>query len=151
MAGMFTHPPDPEPYFETVWEIVREVPEGCVTTYGQVAAMIPAPDGVAPSAYRRLRARWVGTAMRETPAGTGVPWQRVINSQGTISLPPGEGHEHQRFLLESEGVEFDDEGRVDLAVFGWQGPSEDWYEARDLYPAKPIKGSRKGPSQPSLF
>jgi methylated-DNA-protein-cysteine methyltransferase-like protein len=51
-----------------------------------------------------------------------VPWQRVINSKGEISLRPGA--EHQRQLLEDEGVTFNDRGRVNLKVFGWEGPGE---------------------------
>jgi methylated-DNA-protein-cysteine methyltransferase-like protein len=48
-----------------------------------------------------------------------VPWQRVLNSKGEISLRAGA--EHQRRLLESEGVTFDGKGRVDLKRFGWEG------------------------------
>src|SRR5690606_33774208 len=80
-------PPDPAPFNETGWEIVRQIPEGIVSTYGQIASMIPAPLGVPPDQYERLRARWVGNAMRQVPAGSDVPWHRVINSQGTISIP----------------------------------------------------------------
>jgi methylated-DNA-protein-cysteine methyltransferase-like protein len=52
-----------------------------------------------------------------------VPWQRVLNSKGEISLRAGAAE--QRRLLEAEGVVFDDKGRVDLARFGWQGPEAD--------------------------
>jgi methylated-DNA-protein-cysteine methyltransferase-like protein len=52
-----------------------------------------------------------------------VPWQRVVNAQGTISLARGAGGaEIQRMLLEEEGIEFDDEGKIDLKRFGWAGP-----------------------------
>ncbi len=47
-------PPDPKAYAEIVWNIVRQIPPGVVTTYGQVASMIPAPAGVAPEDYARL-------------------------------------------------------------------------------------------------
>ena len=53
-----------------------------------------------------------------------VPWQRVINSQGRISLRPGS--ENQRRLLEEEGVEFNASDRVDFARFGWNGPDPAW-------------------------
>ena len=59
-----------------------------------------------------------------------VPWQRVINSKGEISLRPGA--DKQRQFLEGEGVIFDERGRVNLKVFGWDGPGEE---------AKPIQQS----------
>jgi methylated-DNA-protein-cysteine methyltransferase-like protein len=59
--------------------------------------------------------------MASVPAGSDVPWHRVINSRGTSSLS-GDGREAQMALLAAEGVEFDDEGRVDLEAFGWRGP-----------------------------
>jgi methylated-DNA-protein-cysteine methyltransferase related protein len=61
-----------------------------------------------------------------------VPWQRVINSQGKVSLRPGTGKEKQRQLLEEEGVIFDARDRVDLMVYGWSGPSADWLHERGL-------------------
>jgi hypothetical protein len=51
----------------------------------------------------------------------GVPWQRVVNAQGKISLKPGKGAEQQRKLLEDEGVIFDERDRIDLEVYGWSG------------------------------
>jgi methylated-DNA-protein-cysteine methyltransferase-like protein len=50
-----------------------------------------------------------------------VPWQRVINSKGEISLRPGA--EHQHLLLEEEGVAFTERGKIDLNKFGWQNPA----------------------------
>ncbi len=67
-------------------------------------------------AYLALGPRWVGSAMARCPDD--VPWQRVINAKGEISLRPGA--ERQRRLLEAEGVQFDEGGRVDLARFGWR-------------------------------
>jgi methylated-DNA-protein-cysteine methyltransferase-like protein len=55
-----------------------------------------------------------------------VPWQRVINAQGKVSLRQGGGEEGQRVLLEGEGVEFDDKDRVDLSIYIWDGPSQEW-------------------------
>ncbi|OGO66664.1 MAG: hypothetical protein A2030_08760 [Chloroflexi bacterium RBG_19FT_COMBO_50_10] len=51
-----------------------------------------------------------------------VPWQRVINSQGKVSLRPGGGGSNQRELLEAEGVIFDERDRVDLKIYAWDGP-----------------------------
>jgi len=59
----------------------------------------------------------VGAAMAKCPEA--VPWQRVINAQGAISPRPGA--EHQRRLLEEEGVQFDAQGRIDFGKYGWLG------------------------------
>ncbi len=80
-----------------VWKIARQIPEGKVATYGQIAALIPAPEGMSQAAYEAQRARWTGSAMAECPAD--VPWQRVINAQGMIS--PRHGAEEQRRRLEA--------------------------------------------------
>ena len=110
----FASPPDPIIFNNQVWEIVRQVPPGKVTTYGQIARMIPPPEGVEAKSYLSLGPRWVGGAMAKCPDD--VPWQRVINSKGEISPRPGA--DEQRHLLEEEGVEFDVRGRVDLTRFG---------------------------------
>ncbi len=104
---------------EAIWQVVRQIPPGKVGTYGQVASLIPPPTGVRSEDFKAFRARWAGQAMAECPAD--VPWQRVINSEGKISPRPGA--EHQRQLLEAEGVDFDAKGRVDLKRFGWPGPA----------------------------
>ncbi len=113
----FSSPPDPIIYNNQVWEVVRQIPFGKVATYGQIAKMIPSPEGVEAKSYLSLGPRWAGSAMAKCPED--VPWQRVINSKGEISPRPGA--EEQRRLLEEEGVEFDARGRVDLVRFGWNG------------------------------
>jgi len=120
-----------------VWKIARMVPLGKVIPYGQIAGYIPCPAGVKEETYRSFRARWAGSAMAACPAG--VPWQRVINSQGMISQR--RGAESQRILLEAEGVVFDARERIDLAVYGWSGPTPDWLEENGLVP----------PLAPTLF
>jgi methylated-DNA-protein-cysteine methyltransferase-like protein len=110
---------------------VRQIPRGKVATYGQIALLIPPPAGITPDDYRRLGAIWVGGAMANAPDD--VPWQRVINSQGKISLRPGLGPAVQRNLLEQENVTFDDRDRVNLKQYGWNGDAE------------------AGPAQPTLF
>ena len=112
----FTSPPDPGRFHERVWELVRQVPRGFVATYGQIALMLPPPDGVDFESYRAFGPRWVGGAMAACPDG--VPWQRVINSQGRISDRPGAAR--QRQLLEGEGIEFVND-RVDMKKYGWRG------------------------------
>lgn len=101
-----------------VWELVRQIPPGQVATYGQIAGMIPKPAGMTEKGYFAQGARWVGRAMARCPEG--VPWQRVVNARGEISLPPGQGGQEQRQRLEVEGVEFDARGRIDLKRFRWQ-------------------------------
>jgi methylated-DNA-protein-cysteine methyltransferase-like protein len=117
----FTSPHDPIIFQHQVWDIVRQIPPGRVTTYGQVARLIPPPEGMDPKAYAAFAPRWVGGAMAACPDD--VPWQRVINSKGEISPRPGA--ETQRQLLEEEGVQFDDRGRVDLKIYGWQTSPEE--------------------------
>ncbi len=108
-------PPDPATFNASVYALVRTVPHGRVVTYGTVAQLVGPPPDVDPLQYKRLGARWVGSAMSQAPRD--VPWQRVINAQGKISLRPGAAR--QKALLEAEGVVFDDKERVDLKVFGW--------------------------------
>ena len=103
-------------FFQAVWSLVRQIPAGKVSTYGQIATLLPAPPGVPDEDFKALRARWVGQAMAECPAN--VPWQRVINSEGKISPRPGA--DLQRQLLEAEGVVFDARARVDLESYGWK-------------------------------
>lgn len=102
-------------FYARVYILVRQVPAGTVVTYGQVAALLGSPRA----------ARAVGYALRFLPTGTDVPWHRVINHRGQISLrTPMESPLVQRLLLEQEGVVFDAAERVDLAVYRWQGDSE---------------------------
>jgi methylated-DNA-protein-cysteine methyltransferase-like protein len=116
----YTSPPNQQAYYEQVWELVRQIPRGRVASYGQIALMLPPPDGVDFEAYKAFAPRWVGGAMAACPEG--VPWQRVINSQGRISERPGAAR--QRLLLEEEGIEFVKD-RVDLKKYGWRGLKED--------------------------
>jgi methylated-DNA-protein-cysteine methyltransferase-like protein len=118
----FASPPDTFIFNNQVWEIVRQVPPGKVSTYGQIAKMIPPPGDMPQHSYDAFGARWVGGAMAACPED--VPWQRVINSQGRVSPRPGA--ENQRRLLEEEGVEFNESARVDFERFGWNGPDPAW-------------------------
>lgn len=148
------NPPDSEAFFAVVWTIVQQIPEGRVSTYGQIAAMIPPPDGVEPPAYARLGSRWVGMAMNATPPGKGIPWQRVINSRGTISLPPeSPAAQEQRALLQAEGVVFGEKDAVDFEEFGWEGPAAEWLREHGLYPPPSLRKRNKksSESQPRLF
>ncbi len=94
---------------QRIYAAVLQIPQGRVATYGQVAAEADLPR----------QARQVGYALAALPPGSPVPWHRVINARGEISLRPSGGAEDQRALLEDEGVEFDPRGRVDLMRFRW--------------------------------
>jgi len=131
---------DPQKHFVTprnrpafnalVWEIARQIPPGKVCSYGKIASLVPPPPGMSHKDYQAWGARWVGGAMAACPAD--VPWQRVLNSQGKISLRQGGGGNEQRRLLEEEGVPFDERGRVDLSRYGWEGPDPAWLAAHGL-------------------
>jgi len=121
-AQRYISPPKREEFNRKVWSLVRQIPPGKVSTYGQIAALLPPPPGMDPKSYLAFGARWVGGAMAACPQD--VPWQRVINSQGKVSLRPIGGGTHQRELLELEGIVFDEHDRVDLKRFAWDGPSE---------------------------
>lgn len=90
--------------------MVRRIPRGRVATYGQIAKLA----GLAG------HARQVGYALHALTSATALPWQRVINASGAISLHPMNGGVSQRILLEKEGVRFDARGRVSLVKFGWR-------------------------------
>jgi methylated-DNA-protein-cysteine methyltransferase-like protein len=90
-----------------------------VCTYGTVARLLPPLPDIDARDLEVFGARWVGGAMAACPEG--VPWQRVVNSQGKISLSNAAARIRQRLLLEAEGVEFDQRERIDLVRFGWDG------------------------------
>lgn len=98
--------------YAVIFDTVRAIPHGRVATYGQVALMAGLPGS----------ARLVGYALHTLPEGTDVPWQRVINARGRISLHPQFGGLLQRELLEAEGVAFGPDDTVSLEKFRWQGP-----------------------------
>jgi methylated-DNA-protein-cysteine methyltransferase-like protein len=131
-----------DPLFELIYKVVRCIPPGKVASYGQIAKMLGQPQA----------ARTVGWAMGAVPDGSDVPWQRVINSKGMISLPPGSpGATLQRALLEEEGVVFDDKGRVSLRVYGWQGLDPVQIAAGDFEQAGSREPHPEEPRQPRLF
>lgn len=105
--------------YERIYRVIRQVPAGKITTYGQVSKIVGT-----------VSARQVGYALAAIQPWMEVPWQRVVNSQGKISLSGSD----QRRLLEDEGVEFDARDRIDLKRFGWSGPDEAWLEANGFDP-----------------
>jgi len=95
--------------YEDIWEIVRRIPRGRVSTYGKIARL----------AGLVRRARFVGYALHRLPPGMPVPWHRVINARGMISFPEeSPNYKRQRQLLEREGISFVD-GKIDLKKRGW--------------------------------
>lgn len=110
-------------FFERVYRIVRQIPPGKVASYGQIAALLGHPQA----------ARTVGWALNALTAAqaAATPWQRVINSAGRISISRADlSADLQRALLEEEGIEFDERGRVDMRRFGWVGLT--WAEVEAL-------------------
>ena len=97
--------------YQEIYKIVRRIPPGKVASYGQIAKMV-----------EHCTARMAGYAMHAVPDGSDIPWQRVVNSQGRISLRSnGREDELQRQLLISEGVVFDKNGRLNLEKYRWSG------------------------------
>ena len=100
--------------YALVWAAVKRIPRGNVATYGQIAALVGMPR----------HARQAGYALATTPENLKIPWHRVINAEGRISLRLKQWNsgndDLQRILLEAEGVSFDRSGRVDLKRFRWQ-------------------------------
>lgn len=128
----FTSPPNPKVFYAQVWDIARQIPRGRVASYGQIAKMLPPPDGVEIETYVAFGPLWVGGAMSACPED--VPWQRVINSKGEISERDGAGARRQRLLLEEEGVEFGERGRIFMKKYQWKGLSnEDEVQQQTLF------------------
>ena len=112
----FTSPPKQLDYNIQVWEIVRQIPTGKVTSYGRIAKMIVPPTIEKAKSYRTFGARWVGGAMAKCPDD--VPWWRVVNAQGKISTRTSAPR--QRELLEAEGVIFDAREEIDFKIYLWE-------------------------------
>ena len=94
----------------TIRRCVAAIPRGCVASYGEIAVRAGLPR----------RARLVGRVLGDAGADAGLPWHRVLRSDGRIAFPPGSrAFREQRARLIDEGVVVSN-GRVDLARFGWQ-------------------------------
>ena len=95
---------------QRIIDIIKSIPKGKVATYGQIAALAGNPRG----------ARMVVRVLHTSSKKENLPWHRVINSKGKISLSPGSGFELQKALLEKEGVVFKEDDSVDLKRFLWK-------------------------------
>ena len=95
--------------YDKIWKTVGRIPYGRVATYGQIAEL----------AGLEGHSRLVGYALHALRPGAKIPWQRVINAKGRISLPGNSGR-RQRKLLEAEKIVFSPSGRIDLKRFQWK-------------------------------
>ncbi|WP_312742810.1 MGMT family protein [Cedecea neteri] len=94
---------------QRVYQIVAAIPEGYVTTYGEIAALAGSPRA----------ARQVGGVLKRLPEGSRLPWHRVVNRQGVISLT-GPDLLRQRQALLSEGVMVSGDGHIDMLRYRWK-------------------------------
>ena len=102
----------PASSYERIYAVVRKIPRGRVTTYGNVARL----------AGLERQARLVGYALSALQTDSVLPWHRVINAQGRLSLERAASASGvtQRLRLEREGVRVDAGGRVSLERYGWR-------------------------------
>ena len=95
---------------QRIWATIRDIPEGSVASYGQIAEIAGIPRG----------ARQVGYALRQLPDGHDVPWHRVIRSSGRIAFAKGSdsfNEQTKRLMMEDVAIL---EGRVDMRKYRWQ-------------------------------
>ena len=104
----------PKNRFERIHDVIRLIPKGHVSSYGDIAAFT---GGVT--------ARHVGFALSNAPED--LPWQRVVNSQGAVAVRGSDAMTLQRELLEKEGITFDKKDQINWRRFGWEGPSLGWF------------------------
>ena len=94
-----------------IFAVIRRIPKGYVATYGQIAQMI---------GYPRC-ARQIGYALSALSNSESVPWQRVVNAKGEISIRSNSDYAAlQHELLKEEGVMFDEKGRIPLSRYQWR-------------------------------
>ena len=95
--------------FHNILDIVKQIPEGKVATYGQIATIVGTKNS-----------RSVGFALATLKEDTDIPWFRVINSKGKISFPEqSDGFKIQYSLLQNEGIIFDTKNKINLKQYGW--------------------------------
>jgi len=104
----------PSRFKDIVINLILQIPYGKVTTYGNIAA----------AAGYNQAARQVSYILHSCSVKYGLPWHRVINKAGKISLPLAQGGALQKELLEEEGIVFSSAGFVDFDEFGWLPPKD---------------------------
>ncbi len=110
-------------FTQNALDIIKHIPEGRVLTYGRAAALAGKPGG----------ARQVSRILHSMSKKYNLPWHRVVNSMGRISLLPSRGQELQKALLESEGVRFSKNGTLDLTIYMWRHPLFDSQQAEEFF------------------
>ncbi|NLI76341.1 MAG: hypothetical protein GX442_07865 [Candidatus Riflebacteria bacterium] len=121
------------PLSRTIIAILRAIPAGRVVSYGLVAGLAGHPGA----------ARQVARLLHACSDRHDLPWHRVINARGGISLP-GAGGDLQRALLEAEGVGFLADGRIDLGRHLWLPPAVSGSPRLPAGPVLPRVSSRNG-------
>ncbi len=97
-------------FSQNVKKLIKQIPYGRVATYGQIAAHAGNPRA----------ARQVAWILHSCSRKDNLPWHRVINSKGRISLPHGGGYETQKKLLEIEGIVFKENNSINLNIYQWK-------------------------------
>lgn len=92
-----------------VIKIIKNIPKGKILTYGHIAAL----------AGNRRGARQVSWTLKSMTRKYDLPWFRVVNSRGEISIKTEEGYGLQKSLLLDDGVEFDSNDKIDLDKYMW--------------------------------
>jgi methylated-DNA-protein-cysteine methyltransferase-like protein len=124
---------DPEDVHAGIVRVIRSIPRGSVSSYGEIATRAGLPG----------RARLVGRVLGEF-SGTGLPWFRVLRSDGRIAFPPGSrAFREQVRQLAAEGI-LVVRGRVDIASHGWDRN----LDAVLWAPPAPAKSRRPAPKRP---
>ena len=100
-----------EAFTRNVITIIKRIPEGNVCTYGRIAAMAGQPNG----------ARQVTRIIHAMSRKHDLPWYRIVNAKGLISLPKPSGYEEQKARLQSEAIRFSPQDRIDLKKYLWMG------------------------------
>jgi methylated-DNA-protein-cysteine methyltransferase-like protein len=98
-----------EAFSKQVISVISRIPKGNVAYYSQIAALAGSPGS----------ARQVARLLHSSSKKYNLPWHRVVNARGKISLPVGRGYERQRALLEAEGVVFGLHDRIDFETYLW--------------------------------
>jgi len=96
-------------FYQIVISLIKSIPQGKVATYGQIAAY----------AGNYMAARQVAYILHSSSCKENLPWHRVINSNGYISLKPKQGYELQKKLLKKEGIIFKENDCIDLKRYLW--------------------------------
>ena len=98
-------------WYKKIWQQAAMIPEGQIASYGQIAKQAGLP---------RRAARMIGRALGAAPVEMELPWHRVVNAQGKISIPKGtRRYELQKELLEKEGFKIDENGQLDVTDRRW--------------------------------